>query len=206
MPFDSGPTIRTYNQIALHYLERRKDRSAIAHHLARFTEILLGKGLADLPVIDIGCGPGFDTAAMRAAGLNSIGLDLSWSMLKAGKRYYPGSFVQADMLRLPLNREVGGLWSCASLLHLPRSEMPNALNEFARVLVPGGLLYLSVKEGTGQKWSTATGGQPGPRLFTYWQSSTLDGLIEAAGFRLVHSSAETSSEGTTWLARFALGS
>ena len=84
--------------------------------------------------------------------------------------------------------------------------MPKALEEFARVLVPGGVLYLSLKEGQGQKWSTATEGEPGSRLFTLWKSTALDPLIEAAVFRLVHSTVETSAEGTVWLARFAIRS
>lgn len=162
--------------------------------------------LGDLPVLDIGCGPGYDTEAMREEGLHGIGLDLSWCMLQMGMRYYPGSFMLGDMLSLPTNKVVGGIWSCASLLHLPRVNMAEALEEFARVVVPGGVLYLSVKEGVGQRWSAATDGDPGRRLFTLWKSSALDPLIRTAGFQLVHSTAETSAEGTGWLARFAIRS
>ena len=201
-----NPTIRTYDKIAKHYFERRKDRSAIGHHLARFVQMIEAYQLAGLPVIDIGCGPGFDAAEMRTQGLHCIGLDLSSGMLETARQYYPNSYLMADMLDLPIKQAVGGLWCCASLLHLPRIDMPKALDEFYRVLVPGGVLYLSVKRGKGQKWSTASDGKPGARLFTLWEPAVVDGLIEGAGFQIIHSTSEISQEETTWLARFAIRS
>ena len=37
-----------------------------------------------------------------------------------------------------------GLWSSASLLHLAREDVPATLEEFGRVLVPDGALFVSV--------------------------------------------------------------
>ena len=55
--------------------------------------------------------------------------------------------VCADMRHLPFTDECAdGCFVCASLLHLPRTRVPQALSEFHRVLRPGDALYVGVKE------------------------------------------------------------
>jgi ubiquinone/menaquinone biosynthesis C-methylase UbiE len=203
MPSKTDPTIQTYDEVAQRYYERNKDRSPIDDHLRRFIRLLKSQGLADMPVIDVGCGPGFDTATMRKEGLHCLGLDLSWSMLRAGMRHYSDDYIMADMMKLPFGESAGGLWCCASLLHLQRDEMPLALEEFARVLVQNGLLYLSVKEGDGHRWSNASYGGNARRFFTLWKPSDLDRLIQDAGFRILYSTMESWTGESVWITRFA---
>ena len=203
MPPKTNPTIQTYDEVAHHYFERNKDRSPIDDHLKRFVRLLSSQGVADKPVIDVGCGPGFDTATMRKEGLQCMGLDLSWSMLLTGKLHYSDDYIMANMMKLPLSASVGGLWCSASLLHLQRGDVPSALEEFARVLVQNGLLYLSVKEGDGHIWSNVPDWANARRFFTLWKPNDLDRLIQDAGFRILHSTTESWTGETVWLNRFA---
>lgn len=201
-------TTATYEQIAALYYEKWRDRSAIHHHLTRFIEMIHAYGLGALPVIDIGCGPGFDAAFFRRSGLRAVGLDLSPAMMNAGRPEYGGDYVQADMRRLPLAGAVGGLWVGASLLHLPRQEVPAVLSDFARVLADGGLLYLSLKAGQGAEWTAESHGVPLPRYFVYWQPDALDQALRDASFQIVDgwlspSGSANSGLSTSWLIRFA---
>jgi ubiquinone/menaquinone biosynthesis C-methylase UbiE len=197
-------TIKTYDRIALDYLERSRDRTAISHHLERFAGLIRSQELDIYPVVDVGCGPGYDISMLRQRGLSGIGIDLSWGMLETGINHYPGSFVQANMLQIPLSKSAGGLWSCASLLHLPRADAPRALKEFARVLITSGVLYISVKMGAGQRWSSTNDNKLATRLFTLWQPGELDKLLITTGFQIIHASTETAENGTVWLSRFSL--
>jgi ubiquinone/menaquinone biosynthesis C-methylase UbiE len=169
----------------------------------RFESLLRERGLEDRSVIDIGCGPGVDVALMRRRGLRTVGLDLSQGMLDLAQREYPGQFILADMRSLPLANSVGGIWSCASLLHLPRSDMLGALTEFCRAMISGGILYLSVKMGDGHLWSSANDAYSSPRLYTLWQPPALDEVLASSGFRIIERITETTDQGTTWLSRFA---
>jgi len=196
-------TTDTYEQIAQIYFERWRDRSAIHHHLKRFVEMLRANGLARFPVADVGCGPGFDGHYFRQAGLHVVGLDLSMAMMRIGRQEYGGPFVQADMRALPIAASMGGLWVSASLLHMPRFEVPGILTGFAEALVPGGLLYLSLKAGQGSEWTSNAHGQSLLRYFVYWQPSELDIALEQAGFQVVDGWSSPVSESTTWLIRFA---
>jgi SAM-dependent methyltransferase len=198
----SAGTIATYNQIADIYHQRWSDRSAIREHLTRFVDMMRVYGLTDLPVVDVGCGPGFDSAFFRQSGLRAVGIDLSLAMMKAGRPSYGGEYIQADMRRLPI-AAAGGLWISASMLHVPRDQAPAVLEGFAAALAPGGLLYLSLKAGQGAAWTRESHGKPLARYFVYWQPEELDLTLRAAGFQVVDGWLSPVNEATTWLIRYA---
>lgn len=185
-----------YKKIVSAYTEANRERDAIMADLLRFIAKLPANGR----VLDIGCGPGFDTAVLRQHNFRAIGVDLSWEMLHSGQSPYPAPRVQANMLQLPFAK-VDGVWACASLLHLPRTAMPAALQEIARILHPGGLFYLSLKWGEGESWSKTSYGYAAPRFFTYWTPETLDPLLTAAGFTFPRH--PIPNPHPPWLVRFA---
>ncbi|WP_462330101.1 class I SAM-dependent methyltransferase [Thiohalocapsa halophila] len=44
-----------------------------------------------------------------------------------------------------------GIWACASLLHVPAAELPDAMQRLCRALKPGGVIYASFKYGSGER-------------------------------------------------------
>lgn len=192
-------TIASYDEIAGDYWERWRDRGMMERALAGFVQHVRPGGL----VIDVGCGPGFDAALLRAEGLRTVEVDLSWGMMAVGREHYGGTFVQADMRRLPLGTGTAdGLWVSASLLHLPKAEAEAALQGFYRVLRPGGIMYLSLKEGTGSEWRRESYGQSAPRYFSYWQAAELDGALQKAGFDVVEGWRDEAA--SIWLVRIVV--
>ncbi len=198
MSDETSRTINTYNQHADHYavhlgsimLDAAKDRFAA----------LLSAGSW---VVDVGSGPGRYALGLAARGLNVIPVDLSLGLLRAGARYGVPRRVQANMLRLPFGtRAVDGVWVCASLLHLPRALMPDALCELRRIVRTSGAAFIDVKLGEGEAWIPVEGA--GLRFFTYYQPDELDGLISTAGWQIVHAEANPSGKrpGLVWLARY----
>ncbi|MFQ5663092.1 MAG: class I SAM-dependent methyltransferase [Terriglobia bacterium] len=88
-------------------------------------------------LVELGCGQG----ALEGIHPRYVGLDLSRRALQ--KFFSPTTpRVQASMEELPLrSAAVGMVVSVAALEHVPRPE--RCLEEIARVLRPGGLLYLA---------------------------------------------------------------
>jgi SAM-dependent methyltransferase len=195
-PSRSARTRASYDAIAERFRERTSDRTRMAERADRFADRVGRGGL----VLDVGAGPGADSAELRARGLRVISVDLSLGMLRAGLRDYPGLRVQADMTCLPFGPVAAGLWVNASLLHLPRERVPAALQELRRVLVPPAVLHVSVKLGTRDGWETARYGEAHPRWFTYFTPETLDRALALAGFRILEAEL---SEGPhdRWLVR-----
>jgi ubiquinone/menaquinone biosynthesis C-methylase UbiE len=132
-------------------------------------------------IADIGCGPGRDTAQFVQRGFRVAGLDYSFGMLGEAQRRAPAPYLQGDMRILPFaSNSFKGAWVCASLLHLPRGEAPRVMAETHRILKPGGVLYISLKEGQGEEWDT----RKGARFFTYYQADEVKSLLESAGFEI----------------------
>lgn len=189
-------TRATYDRIAPEFAARTRDRAALRPRVERFASALRPGAL----VYDVGCGPGYDSAALRARGLRVVGLDLSAAMLRAGDA--GGPLVQADMRRLPLRTgSASGVWANASLLHVPRAATVPALRELARVLAPGGCLHVAVKEGSGEVLDRERYGPDAPRWFTYWGAESFDRALGEAGFAIEAASTEPGRD--VWLVRLA---
>lgn len=147
----------------------------------RFLALL--NGSENRLVLDLGCGPGRDTLAFTEAGYSTIGADLSAGMLAEARERVPGGkFVQTNMLALPFaTGTFGGIWACASFLHLPKRNSIAALTEMARVLSPGGALFLGVKRGKGESWRENRDNNL-RFFFAYYLPSEIWNLVMDAGF------------------------
>ena len=127
-----------------------RNRFLGANHYAHLRDALAALGLEYTPqgaaVLDSGCGEGYYTAAIRAAlpAARVAGVDLSKPSLKyAAKRSDGCEFAVASVYHLPVAEEsVDLLLNCFS---------PLALEEFRRVLKPGGV-FLYVVPGPRHLW------------------------------------------------------
>jgi SAM-dependent methyltransferase len=98
--------------------------------------------LAGRRLLDLGCGPGFYTAALRARGAEVIPVDNDADeMIGAGGAPPEGAIV-ADAGALPLDSaSVDGVFCSNMLEHTPTPE--RVIAEIERVLRPGGFGYIS---------------------------------------------------------------
>lgn len=122
------------------------------------SQLIAGEWLAGaLPpgsrVLDLGCGTGVPTARQLVdAGHHVTGVDLSVGMLELARRNVPeGEWLRADIADLPPGPPLepgsfDGVAAFFSLLMLRRSEIPGTLQAVHELLVPEGLLALSMVE------------------------------------------------------------
>jgi SAM-dependent methyltransferase len=91
-------------------------------------------------VLDAGCGPGAPVLEWLDETTAAVGLDVSRAQLELATENVPGArLAQGDMTRLPFAADsfdaVVAYWS---LIHVPLAEHGAVIEEFARVLRPGG--------------------------------------------------------------------
>lgn len=93
-------------------------------------------------MLDLGSGPGRDGMLLKEFCLHIICLDASRSMVEMTSQKGLLS-VQADFIKIPFQDTVfNGVWAYTSLLHIPKSALPEALKEIRRVLHKEAVLGL----------------------------------------------------------------
>jgi ubiquinone/menaquinone biosynthesis C-methylase UbiE len=114
--------------------EMCRGRAALAHTLKDCAE-----------VADIGCGDGSSTAALKNAGVvRATGIDASPYLLRHAAEQHPELTFQqglAECTGLP-PMSLDGVSACYLFHELPPPAADRALQEFARILRPGGRLSL----------------------------------------------------------------
>lgn len=151
----------------------------------KFVKILKGK-----KVLDAGCGVGRDINLFLKNNIDVEGIDYSEEAIKKCRTQYPDlTFYIGDFRKINVPDEYyDGIWACASMLNISKKDLPASLQEFLRILKPGGILFASVKEGLEEKMVSD---EYGERLFSFYPEVELKKFFENAGFKIVYSEITT---------------
>lgn len=125
--------------------------------IARFLEPLDAAVKVRPRVLDLACGPGMYRAAFAARSLYAVGSDISFGMLAYASRVArsaPGSvpppLICTNNAQLAFrDGSFDGIWFSAALLHIPHGAAADIMAELRRILVEGGILYVSTQVGHG---------------------------------------------------------
>lgn len=124
------------------YEDKDLDADQEGRGLARLLELEAGSLVLDLP-----CGWGRLRPALEAAGLKAVGGDLSPMNLARHRREQAGPVVRLDLRALPFRSGIAdGVFCAFTSWGYFRTDQENLrqLQEFARVLRPGGTLLLDL--------------------------------------------------------------
>ena len=134
---------------------------------------------AGASVLDLGCGPGRAAARMAQSGLQVDAWDASPEMAALARERFGLNVRVATFDALDTDAAYDGIYANFSLLHAPRSEMPEHLNRIATALTARGLFHIGLKTGVGEKRDSLG------RFYAYYEESELAGLLETAGFEIL---------------------
>lgn len=145
--FDSmDSSIAYYDQNAKAFLEGTANLDMQA---------LYGPFLSHVPrgghILDAGCGSGRDARAFLDQGYKVTAFDASKDMVTAATTRTRQPVLQLRFAEMAFNEEFDGIWACASLLHVPRSEIASVFERFAVALKPRGVWYMSFRLGEGEE-------------------------------------------------------
>ena len=123
-------------------------------------------------ILDAGSGSGRDTLAFLEHGYDVDAFDSSRALCELSTRL---TGIRTRQLRFQDFEDVDkydGIWACASLLHVPKHELADAIQRLVHSLKDQGVIYMSFKHGAGERIS-ADG-----RFYTDMNAAQLKSLFE----------------------------
>jgi ubiquinone/menaquinone biosynthesis C-methylase UbiE len=115
-------------------------------HLENLLELI--PGLAKLHIIDVGAGRGFFLVDCAQKGIRAVGLEMNPNVIKLAKKKAEENGVEIKIVEgraenMPFGDGCFDFANCAELIeHVDNPTL--VLGEIHRILVPGGMVYMSV--------------------------------------------------------------
>jgi len=172
-------TIESYNQNSRAFAEKFKKLMVFSRRpeFDQFISLLPGK-----KIIDLGSGGGDHALYFKSKGLDVVCSDVSPAMIELCRAKDLDSCLM-DIEHLPFaNESFDGIWSVASLLHIPKANLPWVIEKLHAMLREGGILYAGMKQRKENEISEGIvpdeNNTETKRFFAYWTDEELRPLLE----------------------------
>lgn len=147
-------------------------------------------------VIEFGSGAGKDAKSLIRMGYDYVGTDASSGLIEIARKNNPTStFLNRPLenLRLPKS-SFDGFWTAATLLHIPKDRINKVLRNIKGVVKKGGVGFISLKSGSGEKIDEPTG-----RLFSYYSLDDFSEILIRNKFEILKAKTREDNRGVWWL-------
>ena len=139
-------------------------------------------------VLDAGCGAGLPVAKILSEQLDVTGVDFSERQVRLAKENVPNAtFICQDMTNLGFpDASFDGICSFYAIIHIPREEHRGLLENFHRILKPGGIALLclgaeSLKDDIEEDFH-------GERMYwSHFDAATYESILTDSGFAIIFS-------------------
>ena len=171
-------TIQMYDQLAEVYASKWYNSSVLDPLIDNFCN-MLPQGAV---ILDAGCGCGRDVRLLRERKFDVVGVDLSSGLLHEARFRLPGAYfrlMDIRQLKYP-NNLFDGIICAAVINHLVEEDLFAALQNFVRVLKPGGIACITFKTGDGTEYDHFR------RFYYFYSKEKIAKIFRDFGFEIVH--------------------
>ena len=98
-------------------------------------------------ILDFGCGSGRDTKYFLEHGYKVDAIDGSIELCKFASEYTGINVKHKLFHELTDVEKYDGIWACASILHVKKTELPEILQKMCNATKKNGIIYVSFKYG-----------------------------------------------------------
>ena len=157
----------------LKYYNKNAQSFASGTVSVKFTEVqdkFLEKLNPDAYILDFGCGAGRDTKYFLSRGYQIDAIDGSEQLCRIASKYTGIKVRQMLFQELDEKEKYDGIWACASILHLPKKQLREVLENMYAALKSEGWIYTSFKYGEFE-------GERNGRYFTDFTTDTFKDFI-----------------------------
>ena len=125
-------------------------------------------------ILDAGCGSGRDSKYFLDQGYEVSAFDGSHELAQLACAFTGLKVQHRVFFQVNEREEFDGIWTAASLLHVPKDELLPTLEKLKTALKPNGIWYMSFRYGEGEK-------DEGDRYFHDQTEESLTKILEQLG-------------------------
>lgn len=130
-------------------------------------------------ILDLGCGSGRDSKYFIKQGYRITAIDGSSECCKLAKQLINQDVECLEFNQIKYISQFDGVWACASLLHIPKSELCGCLKTILMALKDNGIMYASFKYGDFEGYKDG-------RYFTnFTENSFAEMISEISEFKVI---------------------
>ena len=104
-------------------------------------------------ILDLGCGPGYESMRLHSLGAEVVGVDFSLESIKIARKRSPQcTFLCKDYFEL--DETIGlfdGIFSSGSIIHISHENLPKFFEILSHLVRSDGFLELIIQKGNGKK-------------------------------------------------------
>ena len=104
-------------------------------------------------ILDLGCGPGYESMRLHSLGAEVVGVDFSLESIKIARKRNPQcTFLCKDYFEL--DETIGlfdGIFSSGSIIHISHEKLPKFFEILSHLVRSDGFLELIIQKGNGKK-------------------------------------------------------
>lgn len=135
-------TIDYYNRNVQDFVDR-----TVAVDFTGIQNVFLELLPRDARILDFGCGSGRDTKYFLDCGYQVDAMDGSIELCRAASEYTGIHVKQMLFQDLAEEEKYDGIWACASILHVKKTELPDIIRKMSLSTKENGIIYISFKCG-----------------------------------------------------------
>lgn len=132
-----------YNSNAASFIEGTLDAD-----LNELYDIFIPRLKVGAHILDAGCGSGRDSKFFLDNGFSVTAIDASKELAKSASELIKQDVEVCFFQDYVTEIKFDAIWACASLLHVPSSELSSVFSKLAQSLKQGGIFYCSFKYGS----------------------------------------------------------
>ncbi|EGQ9284270.1 class I SAM-dependent methyltransferase [Vibrio parahaemolyticus] len=133
-----------YEEENLNYI-RNTINLSMEEHITPFMEMVSNSG--GNKILDVGCGSGRDLKTFMHYEFDCLGVEPDEFFAEYAELFSGAKVAHCDIRRFVSRRKFDGVWCNASLLHIPKNELPSVLTRLSKHMNSKSVLYASFKHG-----------------------------------------------------------
>jgi len=132
-------------------------------------------------ILDVGCGSGRDLLWLKKQGFRVIGFENSTGLADLARKHSGCEIIEGDFEVFDFREfSFDAILASGSMVHLPHPQLPRTLKNLKIALVPNGIFYISLKQGSGFFTDQFN------RTFYLWQDAGLREIFRQLDFDVIH--------------------